>query len=775
MRILTVEDDQRLARQSKLPDSFQVVRSLERSAEKNRHADPSRACREALMRRHLLSLGAVLTLGGGIAAAQNTPPIAVTRSTAAIVLDGRLDEPVWRAAAAVKLIQQSPRPGEPTPYTTEVRVVLAGDRLYFGFICHDPEPRKIAVHSMQRDDPMTGDDNVSIALDTYGDKRTGYFFQVNAAGARTDGLISGPDGPAYEWDGIWDARTVRLADGWSAEMEIPARTLSFAPGRNEWGLNMERFVPRAGRITLRWASPTLDSSFGDMSRAGSMTGLGELQQGLGIEISPFTIGRIKDEFSRSPRAWQGSAGVDLTWKITPQLVTAFTANTDFAETEVDSRQINITRFPLFFPEKRSFFLEGANQYVFGLGLGESFIPFFSRQIGLLNGQPIPIDAGVKLNGRVGKWNLALLDVETRQTQTSTGPLAGVNLLAGRISYDWSDALRVGAIFTNGDPQGLKRNTLVGFDAVWRTSKFRRNKNLLASVWAVKTAGDLGPGSRAGWGATVEYPNDLWNCNGTLKDFGTALRPALGFLPRPGTRQEDVYCALQPRPSKSGLLRWMRQEFLENEFSRVVNARGITESWQYFLAPVNVRMETADRFEFNYIPEYEYLAAPFEIVPGTVIPPGAYRFTRFRVEAQSSPHRAVEAGSTTRFGTFYSGTLTQWEHYIKWTAPKAKVHFELTTENNFGHLKQGNFVQRLWQLQSSYAWNPNLVLTNFIQYDTDSQNVGSNTRLRWTIRPGNDLFIVWNRRWQRLILAPGDLSLVPDSELLAVKLRWTFRR
>jgi len=220
---------------------------------------------------------------------------------------------------------------------------------------------------------------------------------------------------------------------------------------------------------------------------------------------------------------------------------------------------------------------------------------------------------------------------------------------------------------------------------------------------------------------------------------------------------------------------MRQEFLENEFSRVVNAAGITESWQYFFAPVNVRLETADRFEFNYIPEYEYLAAPFEIVPGVVIPPGAYRFTRFRVEAQSSPHRPVEVGWTTRFGGFYNGTLTQWEHYVRWTSPKGRLHFGLTAENNFGHLPRANFVQRLWQLQSAYAWNPNLVFTNFLQYDTDSHNLGSNTRLRWTIRPGNDLFVVWNRGWQRLILAPRDLSLVPDSELLAIKLRWTFRR
>lgn len=724
------------------------------------------------------SVRAAIVLGvalAGVIPAQKLERVAVQRTDAVITLDGRLDEPAWQTAAVLRLVQQSPVPGAATPYGTEARLLLAGDRIYVGIRCRDPQPGKIAIHSMQRDDPMSGDDSVSIVLDTYGDKRTGYYFQVNAAGARTDGLISSLEGADYDWDGIWDARAARSAEGWSAEIEIPARTLSFAKGLDGWGLNVERIVPRDGIVKLRWASPTLDSSLCDMSRAGVATGFGELQQGLGIEFSPFLIGRMKDSFGGNPRAWQGSEGMDFTWKITPQIVTVFTANTDFAETEVDSRQINITRFPLFFPEKRSFFLEGANQYVFGSGLGEAFIPFFSRQIGLIDGQPIPIDAGVKLNGRAGKWNLALLDVQTRSSAVGSESVPGTNLLAGRVSYDLTEQFRIGTIFTNGDPSGTKRNTLLGFDAVWRTSKFRRNKNLEIGAWTAATFGDLGPGSRTGWGARIDYPNDLWDCAASLNQFGAALEPALGFLPRPGTRQSHFYCAFQPRPSKSGFLRWIRQEFLENEFSRVVNSAGITESWQYFFAPVNVRMETADRFEFNYIPEYEYLAAPFAIVPGVTIPPGAYRFTRFRIEAQSSPHRPIQAGSTTYFGSFYSGTLTQWEHYVKWTSPKGKLQFGLTTENNFGHLPQGNFVQRLWQLQSAYAWNPNLVLTSFIQYDTDSQNVGSNTRLRWTMRPGNDLFVVWNRGWQRLVLRPGDLGLIPDNELLAIKLRWTFRR
>jgi hypothetical protein len=701
-------------------------------------------------------------------------PVTITRASGPITLDGRLDEPAWRDAVVLPLVQQSPKPGEATPYSTEVRILVAGDRIYFGFLCHDPEPARIAIHTLRRDEEMSGDDTVSIALDTEGDKRTGYFFQVNAAGARTDGLISGPDGPSLDWDGIWDARTVRLADGWSAEIVIPTRTLSFGHGLDRWGLNLEREIAR-DRVTMRWSSPTLDAKFCDLSRAGAIAGLGGLEQGRGIEISPFVVGRMKDRFDGVPRAWQGSGGLDFTWRATPQLAAVVTVNTDFAETEVDARQINITRFPLFFPEKRSFFLEGSNQFVFGLGLDEQFIPFFSRRIGLFNGQQVPIDAGLKVYGRVGRWNVALLDVETRRTETGAGVLPSANLMAGRISYDLTEQLRVGAIFTNGNPSGAGESRFAGFDAVWRTSKFLGDKNLLIGGWTARTMGDLVPGSRAGWGGRVDYPNDLWDCAAAWNRFGEALEPALGFLPRPGTRQLTAYCAFQPRPSKDGRLRWIRQEFLENEYVRVVNAAGVTESWHYFLAPVNVRMESGDRFEFNYRPTFEFLTAPFEIARGVVLPPGPYQFTRWRFEAQTSPHRPVQFGSTTWFGSFYNGDLTQWENFVRWTAPKGRVQIALSAENDFAHLKQGNFVQRLWQLQMVYASSPNLALTSFIQYDTESQNLGANTRLRWTIRPGNDLFVTWNRGWQRLILSPRDASLIPDNELLAVKLRWTFRK
>lgn len=239
--------------------------------------------------RVTLLLGALLATA--ICTQAETPSIAARRISGSITLDGKLDEPEWRDAPVIRLVQQAPRPGAETPFVTEVRVLVGSDAIYFGFLCRDPHPEAIAVHTMVRDGDLSGDDTVAIVLDTYGDRKTGYYFQINAAGARVDGLIDHPESASLDWDGIWDARTARTKEGWSAEIVIPSRTLSFERGRNEWGLNIERFIARGGRTWMRWSSPTLDSFLFDLSRAGVLKGVGELEQGKGIELTPYATGK----------------------------------------------------------------------------------------------------------------------------------------------------------------------------------------------------------------------------------------------------------------------------------------------------------------------------------------------------------------------------------------------------------------------------------------------------------------------------------------------------
>ncbi len=721
--------------------------------------------RLGLLRRAALSLALSVA---GCHAGDAGPSLRVTKSPDPVRLDGRLDEPAWRLAEAVVLTQQSPRPGESTPFRTEVRVLLVGRLLYFGFLCTDPNPERIAVRTMQFDNSMPGDDTVGVALDPYGDRRTGYAFRINAASTRADGLINNPERISGDWDGIWDARTARTPEGWSAEIEIPSHTLNFTPGLTAWGLNLERIVSRE-QLVLRWASPTLDSFAADMSRAGLMYGMEEIEQGRGLELTPYWTGRTREVFSQGARNWQGAGGLDFTWRITPQMAAVFTANTDFAETEVDTRQINITRFPLFFPEKRAFFLEGSSQFDFGPGLGRAFIPFFSRRIGLLGGQQVPIDAGVKLNGRIGRWRLGLVDVQTRETTFAPS----TNLFAGRASYDVDRNLRVGALVTAGDPAGKRDNTLVGFDALWRTSRFRGNKNFLIGGWAAASAGDLAPGRRSGWGFKVDYPNDLADCYIGAQEFGDALTPLLGYLPRPGTRQYQGGCRISPRPSKDGPFGWIRQASFSNYYTRVTNLKGVNESWSFLFTPLAAQMESGESLRFTWTPQYEYLAAPFEIVKGRAIAPGGYRFDRFAALAMTSPHRPFIVSYSSTWGTFYDGRLNQYAGTVNWTSSDGRVQLGLGGENNFGCLQAGRFVQRLWQFRTSMAWSPRVVLTSFVQYDTTSNNVGANTRLRWTMKPGREIFFVWNRGWLRLLERP-ELTLIPDSELLALKFRWTFR-
>jgi len=706
--------------------------------------------------------------------------IAAGRTSSVIRLDGRLDETAWQGAQVFSLTQQSPRPGQETPYVTEVRVLISGDSLYLGFKCIDPHPEKIAVHTLQRDGDVSGDDTISIVLDTYGDRRTGYFFQINAGGALVDGLISGPKGVSLNWDGIWDARTARTKVGWTAEIVIPARTLSFTRGLHAWGLNVQRFIAR-DTTTLRWSSPTLDSLLYDLSRAGSLTDVEILQQGHGFEVSPYVSGRVSDDFTTRDRAWQGAVGSDFSWRIASQMTAVVTVNTDFAESEVDTRQINTTRFPLLFPEKRAFFLEGSNQFAFGLGLdkteiarygvGTAFLPFFTRRIGLRDGRPIPIDAGIKLSGRAGRWNLGVLDVQTRDVKG----VQGTNLSGTRLSYDFNEKLRIGTLITHGDPENFQSNTLIGFDSVWRTSTFQGNKNLLVGGWMAVNAETNASGRRSAWGFEAEYPNDKVDCELGLNQFGESLSPALGFLPRPGTRWYQGGCEYRQRPSQDGPFGWIRVEALEAYYNRISDLGGRNETSRYFFSPISTTLTSGEHMEVNVAIDREFLPSPFAIVPAVSIAPGQYSFTRWRFQFLSSKHRPLQVGSTTWAGPFYSGRLTQWDSYVQLNTMKGKLQLGILATNNFGRLKEGSFVQRLWQSQIALALSPKLVFSSFVQYDNQSQNVGMNSRVRWTVKPGSDLFIVWNRGWQRNLGERDDLSLIPQNDLLAVKFRWTIRK
>ena len=712
------------------------------------------------------------------------PTIHARLATGPITLDGRLNEPAWERAETVMLTQQSPAPGKPTPYATEVKVLIYKDALVFGFLCRDPKPAAIQVHTLQRDALQDGDDTVTVVLDSFGDRRTGYDFQINEAGARLDGLIAGSSGVSYDWDGIWDARTARTADGWSAEIVIPAQTLNFVGAAGHWGLQLDRSIVR-DQTELRWASPTLDADLFDMSRAGDLEIMAPLKQGHGLELAPYLNGRMLRNFAITDRNWLGESGGEITWRITPQLAAILTLNTDFAETEVDSRQINVTPFPLYFPEKRGFFLEGANQYIFGLGLtkNSTFLPFFSRNIGLLDGYDIPLQGGLKINGHIGPWSVALLDVETRGTnipeiaQAALGlaspRVGGTNLLASRVSYDVDQHLRLGAIVTNGDPEALLSNTLAGADAIWQTSKFLGKRNLDFGGWAATTQGDVPLGNREAWGLRFDYPNDLVNCTAGTSRFGDGFEPLLGFLPRPATHQVDAGCMYRPRPSQTGPFRGIRQASYDFDFSRITDTQGTLQSQQIQFSPVDWTSNAGDLFQLSVYQNHESLTNPFAVVPSVVYPIGSYDYQRYVGSLFTSSQRQWQFTNISRFGGYYNGRLFHQTNGLNWTPLHGKAEAGLTVDQYFGRTPQGNYVERLWQFKGALSWNPDLSLSTFVQYDNISFALSSNTRLRWTFRPGDDFYLIWDRTWIRNAAVPG-VNLDPDAESVTAKIRWTFR-
>ena len=695
------------------------------------------------------------------------PAIRLAAEAQVIHVDGHLDEAAWAQTPVVALSQQAPHPGEASPFTTTARILVTPKGIYLGVRCLDPDPKHLSIHSLLRDADLTGDDTVAIVLDTSGDGRTGYLFRINAGGARQDGLIAGPEAVSLDWDGIWEAATTRDEGGWTAEIFLPSRTLRFNPAKDTWGVNLERFVARE-RVTLRWSSPTLDSRLEDMSRNGLLTGLQGLERGRGFSVTPYLSGQTFQDFQTRETSTKVRVGLDLTAPLGEQMHGALTIRPDFAETEVDLQRINLTRFPLLFPEKRTFFLEGANLFQFGLGLEDMFLPFFSRTIGLVNGVMVPLDAGVKVLGRVGDVSVGALGVHQQGLLDEPSKTLGTT----RLAWDMTKNFRMGYLGTRGNPAAPEHNAFDGADLLWHTSEAFGDKNFLLGAWGGRSSGDLPDGSHDGYGLKVDYPNDLWDLTASWNRFGDALLPAMGFLPRPGTRQSKLAAAYQPRPT-SPSLQWIRQAFFEAQYLRVEDLQGRVESWQLFTAPFNIVTPQGDHFEVNYQPEFERLSVPFEIVPGVVIPVGDYRFDRTRLQVESSSSRRWQVNSTVWFGDFYGGRLTQWVRGAGYTSREGGWHIVASSEVDFAHLPWGDFTQKLLTVRNELAWSADLVLSAIAQYETESRNVGGQVRLRWTPRPELEFFLVGDRTWLNP-LETGPMRLVPQQQRLSFKVHWTFR-
>jgi len=695
---------------------------------------------------------------------------------AAIRLDGILDEPEWSTADSIaNLVEVEPREGGPPAARTVVRVLATGDAIIFGIRADDPEPAGIVSYTRERDARLDNEDHIKLVLDTYLDGRSGYVFAVNANGSRYDALVSSQsDGENANWDAAWEAGTARTQRGWSAEIRIPLKSVLFRPGLSAWGFNIQRRIQRLLE-TDRWASPRRDYKVTLTSRAGLLTGLPRFALGLGISVRPSVTGGLAHDSPGAPSRDRSQASLDITQRLSNNGLASLTVNTDFAETEVDSRRINLTRFPVFFPEKRTFFLEGADIFDFGLGLDEDLIPFFSRRIGLVEdslgeAQQVPIRVGAKVNGRFGGTNVGALAVRT-------GDIAGLptsnTMAVVRLKQNVLRESSVGLLATAGDPTGRPGSWMVGPDLTYQTSRFRGDKNLLIGAWALGSGRENLARDRSAVGIALAYPNDLWDIGFSYKRLGESFDPSVGFVPRPAVQIARLKYVWQPRPQRPIGPLHIRQCFWENELSLVAGLSGGWQSYRYFMAPINCRLESGDRFEFNIIPNGERLADSFEVAENVTIAPGTYRFFRFRLEAGTAPKRRLHAQVTWWFGGFYDGRLDQFQITGAWK-PSSLFIVEFSGEHDVGRLPECNFTQDLLGTRLRLNVSPDLQLSSLLQYDTESNSVGTNTRLRWTYRPLGDLFVVYNHnlRTRDPLTALPELSFA--SNQLLVKLQYAFR-
>lgn len=706
----------------------------------------------------------VLCLAAIATSPRSTRPSAtVLRVEKPPIVDGRLDEECWQHAVPIgPLVQVLPVEGARPSEDTDVRLLFDRDTLFVGIRCFDREPNEIIATQMRRDAPLDSDDRVVILLDTFLDRRNGFLFAMNPAGSKVDALVSsnGEDVNA-EWDGIWEGKATIDDAGWSVEMAIPFKTLSFKPDLETWGFNVTRYVKRRNESD-RWAGARADVQPSQISEAGDVHGFAAIHQGFGLDVVPFFVTKWSNDLSAESNNERltGRPGFDAFYRITSNLTAAVTVNTDFAETEVDERQINLTRFPLFFPEKRDFFLQDAGIFGFSDLKENELIPFFSRRIGLTNdGKTIPILAGAKLTGRAEDWNIGLLDVET----DTNGDTPERNLAVARVSRNVGEQSTIGGIVTRGNPSGTGENLLYGLDGNFRTSTFGEDKNFTASAFALQTYTSGESGSDLAYGASVGYPNDLWNWNLQFREIQSKFDPALGFVPRPGVREYTGQFMYRPRPHTS-----IRQITFAVEPELVT---GIDNEIQTFAADVTipaVTLESGDVARIGVGPEFERLDEPFAIFDDVVIPPGDYTFTPVFTQVQTTPKRPVSLDLIAETGEFWDGHHQSVATELSWR-PSRYFNGSIAYDQDHATLHDGHFTTHLTIARTTVQFTPDLSWRTLVQFDNDSNSWGVNSLIRWILKPGQEIFLVFNETLQR---ANGATS--PLFEEAAIKLQYTLR-
>lgn len=668
-------------------------------------------------------------------------------------LDGRMDEPFWeRVVPAVNFTQQEPEEGTEPAERTEVYIAYDDTHLYIAARLYESDSGQILAFQRRRDQELETDDRFRMILDTFGDGRNAYFFETNPSGMMGDGLLTVSQSINLNraWNGIWDVRTSITEEGWVVEIAIPFRTLDFRPGSTQWGINFQRTIRRTNEEIL-WAGWRRNQGLFRPQNAGLLTGLEGLSQGLGLEVTPYLAGSGNRTWQDGERTddLSGDAGFDLSYNFTPGIRTSLTVNTDFAETEVDQRQVNLSRFDIRFPEQRDFFLEGANIFSF---VPESGInPYFSRRIGLVDGAPIPIVAGAQVLGRERNTTLGLYQIRTGRKDE----ISPEDFTAARVRQNIFSESSLGVIYTRRstlDDDLFNDRHTVGADLELNTSRFMGNRNLQFQAFYVwhnmHTPGEnTSHFDRSSTGVRLAWPNHPLSWHISYRQFGEAFNPAVGFAPRVAFRRTQPTGTYQHIMRRSDLIRYWEPSL---RFEYLTDLDWSPETIDLNLTPLDLIFESGERASFNVGYNYERLTFDFDLLrDGSIlIPQGEYRNWRTGIELRTAGFRRLSGSAGFRYEGFWTGTRTVYELSMT-TRPWPGVNLSGDWSRTDAGLPEGDFETDLIRFTGNVDLTPFTAFTSIVQFDNLSNLLGLYHRFRWTLRPGADLFLVHTWNWVQI--------------------------
>ena len=676
--------------------------------------------------------------------------VSAVRITEEIRLDGVLDEPAWQLASpAANFIQWQPSPGEPAPEPTEVYFLYDDENLYVGFICYDSEPDRIRVNDLREDFQFNGTDSIALILDSLNDDRSAFQFGTNPAGARRDAQISNDSSFNNEWDGVWDVRVTRNGEGWVAEFVIPFKTLRFSSSpTQEWGLNLNRRVLRLNEESL-WSPLPVRYRISRVSLAGTLNGLENIRQGRNLKVTPYVIADFAQSRSHNFQ-WndlkdQFDGGVDLKYGLTPSLTLDATYNTDFAQVEADQQQVNLSRFSLFFPEKRDFFLENSGTFSFGGGGGfggggsQLLVPFFSRRIGLSERRAIiPILGGARVSGQVGRYDIGVLTMKTGEQKIDDENdtfTPSYNYVVGRIKRNLLTNSWIGAIVTHRDSSiDGDYNRVFGADA-----RFQFYSRLNFDAYILKSSTpDLDGQDQARKFATRWDDDELALSAGYIT-IQPNFKPEVGFVRRPNMTQYDSEITWSPLIQSSEMIRNLQ---FETGFEYIQGASSGEIETRDLRITTGIQFQNNGNIRFTTRETFERLDAGFPIRPGITIQAGDYTFREHSVSTQTDRSRMISGNGSVSWGGFWDGDVTSLSGGIS-LKPSFRWNVDLSYAQNRVTLPDGRFTTDLVGARFIYGFNPNAFFNAFVQYNADTNQVSSNIRFNWTHSPLSDLYIVYN--------------------------------